>query len=78
MSEKEKATYRPGAPFFLGSGEMLGVFLALKERKSSLDPLLARLMRRMEQRLYEELTIDEFENLPALYRKKIDFEPTKD
>ena len=57
---------------------MLGVFLVLKERKSSLDPLPARLLRRMEQRLYTELTIDEFENLPALYRKKIDFEPAKD
>ena len=78
MSEQEKAPGRPGAPFSLDSREMLGVFLVLKERKSSLDPLLARLLRRMEQRLYTELTIDEFENLPALYRKKIDFEPAKD
>jgi len=78
MSEKEKAPDRPGDTFFLDSEEMLGVFLVLKEQKSSLDTLLARLMRRMEQRLYEELTIDEFENLPDLYRKKIDFEPTKD
>lgn len=78
MSEPREPDELSAAPFSLQGGEMLGVYLALKERKNSLDPLLARLLRRMEQRLYEELTIDEFENLPALYRKKIDFEPTKD
>jgi hypothetical protein len=66
------------SPFSLTGLEMLAVYLVLQNQKSSLDPLLSRLLRRMEQRLYEELTIDEFENLPALYRKKIDFEPVKD
>jgi hypothetical protein len=68
----------PASSFSLSGLEMLGVYLVLQDRKRSLDPLLARLLRRMEQRLFEQLTIDEFENLPALYRKKIDFEPSKD
>jgi hypothetical protein len=68
----------PASSFSLSGLEMLGVYLVLQDRKRSLDPLLARLLRRMEQRLFEQLTIDQFENLPALYRKKIDFEPSKD
>ena len=69
---------RDASQFSLSGLEMLAVYLVLQNQKSSLDPLLSRLLRRMEQRLYEELTIEEFENLPALYRKKIDFEPVKD
>ena len=69
---------RDASQFSLTDLEMLAVYLVLQNQKSSLDPLLSRLLRRMEQRLYEELTIEEFENLPALYRKKIDFEPVKD
>jgi hypothetical protein len=78
MSESRSAPELASSSFALDGREMLGVFLVLQQQKSSLDPLLSRLLRRMEQRLFEQLTIDEFENLAALYRKKIEFEPPKD
>lgn len=51
--------------------EALGVYFMLKDRESELDETLLQLLDRLERELYQELTIDEFENIRNFYYKKI-------
>ena len=56
--------------FRLKDREILGVYLALKDREAELDDTLLQLLDRLERTLYQELTIDEFENIRALYYER--------
>jgi hypothetical protein len=56
--------------FPLKGREILGVYLLLKDREAELDETLLQLLDRLERTLYQELTIDEFENIRALYDDK--------
>jgi hypothetical protein len=53
--------------FPLKDREILGVYLLLKDREAELDHGLLQLLDRMERTLYQELTIDEFENIRRNY-----------
>jgi len=48
----------------------VGVYLLLKDREAELDATLLQLLDRLERTLYQELTIDEFENIRARYDDK--------
>ena len=56
--------------FLLKGREILGVYLLLKDGEAELDETLLQLLDRLERTLYQELTIDEFENIRALYDNK--------
>ena len=56
--------------FPLKGREILGVYLALKDREEELDETLLQLLDRLERTLYRELTIDEFENIRGSYEQK--------
>ncbi len=60
-----------GGDFPLQGREALGVYFMLKDRESELDETLLQLLDRLERELYQELTIDEFENIRNFYYKKI-------
>jgi len=53
--------------FPLKDREVLGVYLLLKDRERELDETLLKLLDRLERVLYQELTIDEFENIREKY-----------
>jgi hypothetical protein len=67
---KSKAPFE-GGDFLLQGREALGIYFMLKDRESELDETLLQLLDRLERALYQELTIDEFENIRNLYDKKI-------
>jgi len=56
--------------FPLKDREVLGVYLLLKDRERELDETLLKLLDRLERVLYQELTIDEFENIREKYTTK--------
>ena len=56
-----------GRSFPLQGREVLAVYLMLKDREQELDETLLQLLNRLERGLYQELTIDEFENIRNLY-----------
>lgn len=56
--------------FPLKGREILGVFLLLKDREAQLDETLLQLLDRLERALYQELTIDEFENIRKSYYER--------
>ena len=60
-----------GMSFPLQGSEALGVYFMLKDKESELDKTLLQLLDRLERALYQELTIEEFENIRNLYDKKI-------
>jgi hypothetical protein len=53
----------------LKGGEILGVYILLKDREAELDEAMLQLLDRLERTLYQELTIDEFENIRAIYER---------
>ena len=53
--------------FPLKDREVVGVYLLLKERERELDETMLKLLDRLERVLYQELTIDEFENIREKY-----------
>ena len=53
--------------FPLKDREVLGIYLLLKERERELDETMLKLLDRLERVLYQELTIDEFENIREKY-----------
>ena len=55
--------------FLLKGREILAVYLSLKDREAELDETLLQLLDRLERILYQDLTIDEFENIHELYKK---------
>ena len=55
--------------FPLKGREILGLFILLKDREGELDAPILQLLDRLERTLYQELTIDEFENIRALYER---------
>ena len=67
---KSKAPFE-GGDFPLQGREALGVYFMLKDRESELDETLLQLLDRLERELYQELTIEEFENIRNFYYKKI-------
>jgi len=67
---KSKALFE-GGDFPLQGREALGVYFMLKDRESELGETLLQLLDRLERELYQELTIDEFENIRDLYGEKI-------
>jgi hypothetical protein len=50
--------------------EVVGVYLLLKERERELDETMLKLLDKLERVLYQELTIDEFENIREKYTTK--------
>jgi hypothetical protein len=56
--------------FPLKGREILGVYLLLKDREAELDETLLQLLDRLERALYQELTIDEFENIRRSYYER--------
>jgi hypothetical protein len=56
--------------FQLKGREILGVYLQLKDREAELDEALLQLLDRLERTLYQELTIDEFENIRRIYEER--------
>ena len=56
--------------FPLKGREILGVYLLLKDREAQLDATLLQLLDRLERTLYQDLTIEEFESIRALYEDK--------
>jgi hypothetical protein len=67
---KSKAPFE-SKDFPLQGREALGIYFMLKDRESELDETRLQLMDRLERELYQELSIDEFENIRNLYYKKI-------
>ena len=55
--------------FAVKGREILGVYLLLREREQALDEPMLQLLDRLERALYQELTIDEFENIREIYRR---------
>jgi hypothetical protein len=53
--------------FNLRGKELIGLYLLLSEYEDSLDPLLQRLRERLEDRLYQALSIEEMERIDTLY-----------
>lgn len=53
--------------FNLRGKELIGLYLLLSEREESLDPLLQRLRERLEDRLYQGLSIEEMERIESIY-----------
>jgi hypothetical protein len=53
--------------FSLKDREILGVYLMLKDGEAELDETLLKLLDRLSRRLYQNLTIHEFENIRELY-----------
>ena len=53
--------------FPLKDREVLGIYLLLKERERELDETMLKLLDKLERVLYQELTIDEFENIREKY-----------
>jgi hypothetical protein len=53
--------------FPLKGREVLAVDLTLKDKEAELDETLLQLLDRLERGLYQELTIDEFENIRKRY-----------
>ncbi|MBA7617767.1 hypothetical protein ES703_25085 [subsurface metagenome] len=62
-----------GCGFTLDQLETIAVYLFLKAGDKELESTLRRLLFRIEKKLYDEFTIEEFESLSELYHKKIDF-----
>lgn len=58
----------PAGGIVLENRELIGVYLLLKEKESALDRIMLRLLNRIERKLYEQLTIEEFRNIEALYK----------
>jgi len=56
--------------FPLKGREILGVYLLLKDREAELDATLLQFLDRLERTLYQDLTIEEFENIRTLYEDK--------
>jgi hypothetical protein len=56
--------------FPLKGRETLGVYLLLKDREAELDETLLQLLDRLERALYQEMTIDEFENIRRSYYER--------
>jgi hypothetical protein len=56
-----------GLQFNLRGKELIGLYLLLSEQEESLDPLLQRLRERLEDRLYEGLSIEEMERIETMY-----------
>ena len=56
--------------FPLKDREVVGVYLLLKERERELDETMLKLLDKLERVLYQELTIDEFENIREKYTTK--------
>jgi hypothetical protein len=48
----------------------VGVYLLLKDRERELDATMLQLLDRLERTLYQELTIDEFENIRRSYERR--------
>lgn len=55
----------------LQGNELIAVYLLLKQKESS-DPNLLSLERRIDDHLFQHLSIAEMEQLEELYRNKID------
>jgi len=56
--------------FQLKGREILGVYLLLKDSEAELDETLLQLLDRLERTLYQELTIDQFENIRRSYYER--------
>ena len=52
----------------LSDKEALGVYLLLREQRTPIDESMARLAKRLEDQLYRDLTVEEVEDLEAVYR----------
>ncbi len=52
--------------------EIVGLYLFLKHHEQDLDKRLFPLLIRLEEYLFNRLSIQEMEDLPTLYNKNID------
>ena len=56
----------------LSEKELIGLYMMLKDREESLDITMAKLLSRLEGKLYQKLTIEELENIGDLYMSRFD------
>jgi len=56
----------------LDNNEIMGLYLNLKRQENSLDPTLLNLLSRIERLLYENISVEEIENLSKHYDAKTD------
>lgn len=56
----------------LSEKELIGLYMLLKGREESLDFTMAKLLSRLEGKLYQRLTIEELENIGDLYLSRFD------
>jgi hypothetical protein len=52
--------------------EIAGIYLFLKRREGELDATTKAVLDRLEQKLYNTLSIEEFEGLESLYRADVE------
>ncbi len=60
------------AGFELSSREIVALYLHLNDGSKELDSVMENLLKRISERLYDNLSIDELEKLSELYSRNID------
>ena len=58
--------------FSIDGKEIVGLYLYLQKEDQRLDPILNRLFNRIEDDLFNRLSIEQLENLEQLYEKGFD------
>lgn len=58
--------------FLIDGKEIVGLYLYLQKEDQRLDPILNRLFNRIEDDLYNRLSIEQLENLKELYNNGFD------
>ena len=56
----------------LTNKEIIGLFLLLKKNEDNIDEVLFRLRNKLEDKIFENLSIEELENIEELYLKNVD------
>lgn len=52
--------------------EIIGIYLQLKKHEAELDSTLESVAERIEALLFDNLSIEQFEELESLYRSNVD------
>mgnify|MGYP006305465921 CR=1 FL=1 len=55
----------------LGKKDYIGLFIQLRKSEMELDPVCGTLFKKMEKKLFNILTIEEYENIEHLYRSMV-------
>ncbi len=57
--------------------ELIGLYILLKGGEDALDFTMSKLLSRIENYLYQKLTIEELENIDFVYRSHFDIDERK-